>query len=452
MSGIINSIFQWKRPALYSFSLLVGYAIVCWFVFQNYMDVMSLPFLLGVVTLIMIIKPQRKVIHQYRYCIIAILLLLLSFIIPVKILLYFSVGFALFFLLEAKGYDVGFAGGLVLFIMSPIFQYAANTFSFPIRLQLAQWVGVMMKWISASTSIRENIIYHKNGEFSVDPACMGLNMLVTSLLLGYSLLAYCQRKYDLLFRNWMVFIYTIGIIVLNIISNLFRIFLLVQFSVLPGTIMHDVVGLACMLIYVMLPAGLLLMKYRAQPFLSSRSDTKTLHTATPRYLLHTLLFTMILFATQRVIATDTFKAFEKIENCVVADYKITCFAPGILKLENNTSLVYVKYLRGFYDTDHNPAICWKGSGYELSETKMDAAGEVPVYTSMLVNGTETLYTAWWYSNNVSHTVSQLEWRWAMLQGKGPYAIINVTTNNKNELMQVIKRIKEERLLDPLFKK
>jgi exosortase N len=161
---------------------------------------------------------------------------------------------------------------------------------------------------------------------------------------------------------------------------------------------------------------------------------------------------MILFATQRVIATDTFKAFEKIENCVVADYKITCFVPGILKLENNTSLVYVKYLRGFYDTDHNPAICWKGSGYELSETKMDAAGEVPVYTSMLVNGTETLYTAWWYSNNVSHTVSQLEWRWAMLQGKGPYAIINVTTNNKNELMQVIKRIKEERLLDPLFKK
>jgi hypothetical protein len=40
----------------------------------------------------------------------------------------------------------------------------------------------------------------------------------------------------------------------------------------------------------------------------------------------------------------------------------------------------------------------------------------------------------------------------MLQGKERYAIINVTTNSKSELMQVIKIIKEERLLDQLFKK
>jgi exosortase N len=124
----------------------------------------------------------------------------------------------------------------------------------------------------------------------------------------------------------------------------------------------------------------------------------------------------------------------------------------VLKLQQERSLVYVKWLRGFYDSDHNPTLCWKGSGYAFANTKEAMIAGKKLYVAQLQKGGATLYTAWWYGNADHYTTSQWEWRKAALHADERFALVNVTAATEKELHATLKNIIENKTLAPLFKK
>ena len=78
-------------------------------------------------------------------------------------------------------------------------------------------------------------------------------------------------------------------------------------------------------------------------------------------------------------------------------------------------------------------ICWSGSGYEFTRIHEKEIGGTTVYAATLEKGDEQLYTAWWYDNGLSTTISQFEWRWDALRTHHHYAIVNVTASTPEML-------------------
>lgn len=431
--------------------LLLVYTVIWAWVLCDYLPPTSLPFVLAVCALPFTLRKEAFRPLPAGWLCAALLFLLLSFLVPVKTLLYFTIGSALFLLLPMASCRPTTLSIAVWVVASPAFQYVTNVFSFPIRLQLTNWAGQLLSLSIKDLSTRGNVIYYGKNEFAVDPACMGLNMLITSLLVGIMTLGYFQLKRKRRVGAAWALLFMVAVLGCNVGSNLVRIILLVLFAVWPGTLMHELVGLACLAIYVLLPSVLLAKVLVNRLGLSSPGMHAAGASRRPVWWLHYTLAAFVAGSAARVMTVDTYAGFRAAETAKVAGYKTSAFAPGILKLESDNSLVYVKYVRGFYDTDHNPSLCWKGSGYEFQQVEQKVLAGRTIYTAVLVNGGEKLYTAWWYSNGRRHTINQWEWRYDALKGAPSYAVINVTTADEASLQAGVEDVIQRGALLPLFK-
>lgn len=429
-----------------------GYLMIWLLLLTEYLPFSSLPFVLALFALPFTIGATKDAGISGVYILLSVLCIILSFVVPVKTLLFFSIGFAVFVLIESYAGRVGFLGCSTLIFVAPVFQYAVNVFSFPIRLQLTALAGKLFSLSNNTVVTKGNVIFYNGYEFSVDPACMGLNMLVTSLLIAIILIGFYQKKYKRQLRWFWVLVCFAIVIILNIFSNLLRIVLLVHFVILPQDVLHELVGLICLVVYVLLPSVFiiqLITKKLAYEQMQALVKQKLFKNVVP---VHLLLLCAIGFSAYYIKKADTYSDFSLKTNAV-ADYKPSVFTPGVVKLENKKALAYVKYIRGFYDSDHNPTICWKGSGYEFENTKIVAVDGHKIYRADLVNGNEKLFTAWWYGNgDDDNTADPFLWRWHMMRNKKKYAVINVTAATEEDLDIEINRILKHKLLLPLFSK
>lgn len=452
MNSVATTILAATRAREKAGLLLLVYTGIWVGVLRDYMPFTSLSFVLAAWALPFTLRKEEGRPLPAAWKSTTLLFLLLSFVVPVKTLLYFSIGGALFLLLPLFSYRPTFLSVAVWAVASPAFQYATNVFSFPIRLQLTQWAGQVLSLSFKGITTRGNIIYYGPNEFSVDPACMGLNMLVASLLLGIMTLGFYQLKLKKKIGAGWALLFLLAVVGCNVVSNLLRIMLLVQFSVWPGTPMHEAVGLACLALYVLLPAALGAQGLVRRLGVPAVQETVASTARQPKLVLHYALAALMVWSAVRVTTVDTYSNFKGYGNVALAGYGVSTFATGILKLEADHSLIYVKYVRGFYDTDHNPSLCWKGSGYEFEHLEQKVLAGVPVYTAVLVNGAEKLYTAWWYGNGRLHTINQFQWRYDSFRGGNPYAVINVTTGDERSLEREVEKVIRQGALQPLFQK
>ncbi|MDB5253155.1 MAG: xrtN [Flaviaesturariibacter sp.] len=442
-------VLAWKSRLDGRFLLLAGAAALGAFCLHGYIQPLSLSTVLGVIALPFTVHRATSDRLPKRYAVSAALFLLLSVLAPVKTLLYFAFGFSFLYGIEMQGYRVRLLGVAALVVMSPVFYYAANTVSFPVRLQLTAWVGHLFRAVSAPVETAGNMISSGRADFSVDPACMGLNMLVASLLLGIMLAGFFESREKRLLRPAMVALLLAFVAFLNVLSNVVRIFLVVQFVLLPGAVMHELAGVGCLLLYVALPAAWfarrMVRRAPASPVPVHPRPTATWPVAA--------LACGLLLAGIRVSTVDTFNAFRDRAGLAVSGYQASLFAPGIVKLQSPCCLVYIKYLRGFYDTDHNPGLCWKGSGYSLGNVRAGTFGADSFFTATMTKGTDTLYTAWWYGNDRIRTTDQWTWRRAMLRGDPYMAVVNVTASSPEardaEVRNLIARHSFDRFFKPM---
>lgn len=415
--------------------LLLTYTLIFTWGLRTYLHWQSVNLVLGLVTLAVGTRLDTTRLGLRRYGYVAVVLLVCTALMPVKTILYLAILSGVFYLVESLYGKLNFLHIVTVLVMSPFFQYLSNIFLFPIRLYLSSWAGELLSFSGAEVLVQGNVLITGGQEFSVDPACMGLNMMVVSLLLALMLTGVFQKKYQLQ-SHWL---HILGILlitfVLNIVSNLLRILLLVQFTILPGEAMHDFTGIICLLVYVVAPM-FLLVKFSTKRL--GRNKPGQAQKLKVSIAPHILLAALHVFLTLKVIAEKP--AAPAANAAVLAEhgYAVQTLDNDVIKLYSDSVLIYLKPITSFYSADHSPMICWKGSGYDLNKINTTTVAGRAVYTAVLQKSNEVLYTCWWYDNGLSHTISQVEWRWQMLRGAGNYSIVNITSETEEGLQTEVR--------------
>ena len=214
---------------------------------------------------------------------------------------------------------------------------------------------------------------------------------------------------------------------------------LVLFNVLPNHPAHGWIGIACLLIYVMLPAmwlaGWLIRRYGkdtiARPAIAARLTGMGMLTAQFILIISVAIAAAVIKKEKAALQLDTSPV------PIVAGWNVARVDASILKLDNPQSLVYIKSIPGFYSGDHHPMICWRGSGFSFRQIEEQSIGSNKLYTAILDDGTQKLYTAWWYDNGSARTIDQFNWRWDVFRGANKYALINLTASSETELKAMV---------------
>jgi exosortase N len=398
----------------------------------------SVNFLIGIGALPLMLSQVQTGKGTKRFGWLALLFALAGLLMPVKTALYMALCCTFLFLFENSKGRVTLLPLLTLFLMSPVFQYFAHVFSFPVRLWLTDVAGNLLRVTGMPVNVAGNIITGSGTEFSVDPACMGLNMLVTSLLCGLILFAFYQKQYKLRLALGWVLAGLMILFVLNIAANLCRIILLVRFHLMPESSMHGLSGIICLIVYVLLPGALLckiLVKKWGRPTDILQQPANSPAKAS---MLHLFLLPVFVLAALRLQQDST--AGPQGVLPAVPGYTVSWYDKDIVKMEDATALIYLKPLKGFVYTDHNPLLCWTGSGYVFQNVEEQHWSGIPLFTGILKKDGEQLYTAWWYENGSTSTISQWTWRWLMLKGDRAFTIINISAESPEELQAAVARI------------
>ena len=426
----------------YAVLLMMIYAVLFIITLNSYIQWQSVNFITGIVAMPLVAKFDQTE-RSGRYGVLALLFSLISLILPINTILYFAFTFIILFLLETCYGKTSILLFFLLIFLSPVFQYFLNVFSFPIRLQLTGWAGNIMDIAGIDNQVQGNIIFCRGNEYSVDPSCMGLNMLLLSMIAAIVIIS---RYKDILKRKssmfWIILV-IVSALLLNITANLLRIILIVHFNILPGNFVHEITGIACFMVYVILPLYFIvkgigsLMKQKTMPGDATKEKKLSLKKA---WGMNFFLPPLLMIASFKNVESKKELVNDWQEIKKVGDYSVQSLPQQTLKLEKKDLLVYIKNIPAFYNADHTPYICWRGSGYTFQNIEQQKIAGTRVFAGKLKNNKDELFTAWWYMSRDKNTVGQFEWRWDMLTTNRKYVVINVTAVSKSELITEISSI------------
>lgn len=327
---------------------------------------------------------------------------------------------------------------LVLILLSPGLRYFSALFSFPIRLQLSSWSGYLLRLAGFSVQTEGNVLLKDGVEMAVDPACMGLQLTGVSLLLGLFFLIWQERQAQKSISFGWVVSYAVFVFGLTVLCNLFRIMLLVTFGSLPGTAAHEGIGLACVAVYAWLPAWLM-AHWLFNRFGNSLPGEPT---TTPKqgfdwgrqpiWGIVVLVFGVGILVMTSQSNDPAVNLCQRMQSLPIgwqkygADCSCKTLSNGIVQVSKPGTLIYLKPQPDWFSADHSPMTCWRGSGYELQRVRETTLDGHPAYVGELSRKGKLLYSAWWFSNGKTTTVSQLTLRKEMLLNEADFFLVNVT--------------------------
>lgn len=421
-------------PALYAILVAAGLG--------GYLPYDQANFWLGIIGIVLYARFPATAKGGYRFLLAALVFLVLYLLLPVKTLFFFALLSALLFSLEAITGRLP-AGVLpVIFLMSPVANYAAEVFSFPVRLQLSHWAAAILQVTGNKVVAQGNSIAFNGALFDVDHACMGLSMVVSSLLMGLISIQLFEARFHRRLPAPFTPLILLYFVVFNVAANLIRIICLVYFQIAPGTLMHEMTGLACWMLYGIVPSVMLVKAMVKQlgmyesvlPVVTFREPTLRYYQFT-QFVLVGLL--SLFFGLQPKTGAGDVPASEPW--LPAAGYTCKALPQGVSSYKNESSLIYVKSIRGFYSTDHNPSICWRGSGYAFTRVRNVRRGNALMYMANLSKMDARLYTAWWYESGSHRTNSQLGWRMRNFKEGHAYRLVNITASSQKDLEQAIEK-------------
>jgi exosortase N len=130
----------------------------------------------------------------------------------------------------------------------------------------------------------------------------------------------------------------------------------------------------------------------------------------------------------------------------LAGYNKEMLPSGVIKFVKEGSLVYVKPIAKQYGIEHNPMVCWQGSGYDFKNVNTLQVKGIEIYIGELIKDDDIIYTAWWFDNGNQKTINPLNWRWKVLKGEDEFSLINVNTSDKDLLLTEIEHLFQTKFL------
>lgn len=434
-----HKVYQYKNYLLAG-SFVLLYLILYYTFLQDYF-ITDFVVWLALLSVPFVLSPDKEKKGNVRYFVLSLIFAVLSLYAGLQTFYFFALGFALLFAIDSFIGNTGALSFFLLGLLSPVFKYLNNLFGFPIRLKLSEWSGDLLALMGHNVNVRGNVLELNGAEFSVDPACVGLKMMAVSLLGAILIIAFFQQRIQQKFSFKSVLAILLLVAVFNIVANLIRILLLTSFKILPDNPNHDIVGVLCLIVYVMLPTYIMVKFIVKRVIKADGEKTYKIWSLKRFFFLNVFLLTSILFVCFFKLNNPSHS------NVIVPEINLKGFSKtivegDILKFEKNGLLVYVKPMNHFYGAEHNPMICWVGSGYEFNHINTLKVNNKEIYTGILTKGTETLYSAWWFESETSQTISQVDWRLRTLNGETFY-LVNINAESemilKKEIQQLIKK-------------
>lgn len=425
-----------KKPvtSLLPFLMCLCYAIISLKLLSGYL-VWDISLYVGITIIPYVCRIQAGNL-TLRFLIPALLFIVLAFFIPAKSTLFFSLVFTILLLFESFMGKISLNFFFVLALLSPLFKFFSDTLSFPLRLWLSNTVAETTTMAGISAQSAGNIITIDGYEFYIDQACAGLNMLSISLLISLFILSYHQKKSGRTLSFLSLLVMLTLTFLFNIVSNFFRIMMIVIFKIMPGTIMHDLVGICSLIVYVILPLIALSGPF-VKRFGKIQQEEKKYIQEKLRFLkqpfLQLVLLGCIIFLSVnsgKKVPSDLSK-----DNITLKGYQKTNLENNVLKFENKEALIYFKPTP-FYAPEHNPMICWTGSGYEFQLIKKEIISGTEIYTGTLVKGKDKIYSSWWFDNGKIKTINQFQWRWNGVKENQGFYLVNVNTTKSEDLKRI----------------
>lgn len=388
-------------------------------------------------------RPGKR--FNYLFFLLILVFGIASFIYGVRMFYFFALAFYILWLAEIFIGRINSLTVVLLGLMSPFFSQVSAILGFPMRLQLSQLAGAVLKWMGLDIQIEGNMMLLNGAVFTVDEACMGLNMLAISMLMGVFILAHYSRVYKKAMKLKHLLLFFAVCFGLNLVANLFRIIILVLFEILPENPMHEITGISCLIVYVLVPLYLC-GRWMTNNFgYSPKEWNKVLSVQVFGKIAIALFGVAILFVGVRVNAIRTQPAVAH-ARVSLSGFSTSEIGDGVTQLSNDALLVYVKPIPEFFTGEHTPLLCWKGSGFIFKGIRKKWIYGREIYFGHLVKANERLYTAWWYSNGQIQTISQLDWRLRMLRGEPKFCLVNITASEETKLIENINNIFEGDLL------
>jgi exosortase N len=316
-----------------------------------------------------------------------------------------------------------------LALASPLLLYLSAIFGFAIRLHLSAWAGTLLRAAGFAVTTEGNLLIMNGQAMSVDPACMGVQMIGFTLLVAVFWVIQAEKRQQRQLPLAWVLAYAGVAFGLVLVSNLFRIVVLVGFGIGPGRVAHEVVGLACVVGYAWLPLGGLagwVVRHMGQPIRIQPARPLRWAVRWAKLALGSLFLVAFTRPTEHLFMPRDRVGYVR---------QATAF--GFTQYSRPGELIYIKPLPNWYSAEHTPAICWRGQGYILRRIREATIAGQAVYVADLQKGNRRLHTAWWFSNGTYRSISQVDMRSRMLVGEPGFALVNVTTTDADKLAGIV---------------
>ena len=387
---------------------------------------------------ISIIRGDKK----FPFFTIAISFGLITILLPTVIGTYMTICCAILFFLQMWKGGIHFIGLVHLFLASPFFIYISTLISFPIRLWLTKIVSFLLVISGIENKANGNIIEMGDQTFLVDSACAGLHLLSYGILFGTIILSIHIQSKNM--RIWKMINMYLLLILLIIWGNVVRIYLLVALDIKEDNWMHYGLGLLIFVFQILLPF------YFLVEYLKTNQSSKNSFQNSVKFpVVHSIVFSLLIVLV--FIRTNYYMGTKQDSQLVAKESTdVEMISEDVAKIYDGMILTYIKSPVAPYRANHNPMVCWSGSGYAFSHIfKEDVSTLGQVNMAELKKGEDTLYTAWWFESGQSCTADQWQWRWRAFQTKERFYLVNATSDSKEKLLEKLEDIQSTQIIQQL---
>lgn len=358
---------------------------------------------------------SRKTNFKVNYLLIALILILefVSYRLHTQSLHFLSIILFLCLIFYSFTGKFSFVAFICILLFSTIFNKFFEHLTSEIKQGLCYAVFLTLKNFMNLDRIEGVNFYINNAKITIDTACMGLSMFKTGLLTGAILLTLEEKKQQKYFGIIPIVLFCLLVIVLNIISNYFRIVTLVILGCTQENTLHHLVGLLCFGLYQLVP-----MLFVINYFKPKNNEIEVTNFQFNRI---PIIFTFgVLFLTSLEVKTLQNNDLLKNLNSKYNVKNGVWVNDEVFKIVTPKALIYIK------TPSHKPLICWTGNGYIITESKEILIGNEKIWFSKMEKNNIQYQSIWWYECGEKKYTSFLEVMCMKLIYNQPIRLINET--------------------------
>ena len=434
MNKIIHQVFSNRIDSLAIILVLISAPFISWSAITGFDKIA----LFGFFLLPFILRTDSGQKGSLRYVILAAVFALFYIMLGQS---YWGLacGISLVFaLIELKWGKLNEMALYALLFYLPITRSFFTLFGFYIRLEITKWAAHLISILHPSVYFQGTQLYHSGEQYSVDAGCMGLRLVITGFLLTLLILNQTAISYKIKLKPVLISSFLSLSFLLVLGANFVRIVFLILFKSAEGTVSHEVIGIASLLVFHIFPMILLIRYFLRKKWVVQQPIKPT----TKRFYkpaLYSLSLVSMLMIWQTFRAENTNNNPLKVYD--FPGYTASKSPDGVVTYARGKVLFTLKPMNPLSFSNHHPMICWRGDGFEISNESSTALGETKCMQATLKSANNNMQTVWWYANSSGFaTTNELQWRLRSVLDQEKFYLLNFTSSSRDEMIYSINEI------------